>query len=96
LDYFWCIKYQHDYLFICENGKREKRKKGKTIPGKRAEGGILGCPERAGARASRPRRPTNEGMVRAGTGPRASEGEGETTLGGRRGSTRKGEPVTGA
>jgi hypothetical protein len=70
LDYFWCIKYQHEYIYIyMKMGKREKwkRKSNSWLSGL----GGFGPAERASAWASWPRRPTIKGTERAdeGTAP---------------------------
>jgi hypothetical protein len=100
LDYFWCIKYQHEYLFIYENGKKREKKKGKQFLVKWA-GEIFGPTERAGEPAQAAHERGNGaggcGDDVVGAGPSSSEGGGETTLGGREwGSTREGELVAGA
>jgi hypothetical protein len=48
LDYFWCIKYQHEYIYM-KMGKREKRKKRKSHSWLSGPGDF-GPAERAGAR----------------------------------------------
>jgi hypothetical protein len=90
LDYFWCIKYQHEYLFIYENGKKGEKKKEKQFLAKRVEG-IFGPAERAGEPALAVHKRGNvtggHGDGTAGAGPCASEGEWETALeGGDRGA----------
>ena len=83
MDYFWCIKYQHEYLYIyMKMGKREKRKKRKSdswLSGPRG----FSPDKRAGARASQPRRTTireRRGRIRGqrhGRGPTYQRGGAE-------------------
>jgi hypothetical protein len=85
LDNFWCIKYQHECLFIYENGKKGKRKNNSWLS--ETEG--FGPVERAGEPVQVAHECENgaggRGDGAMGAGPRASVGEGETTLGGRDG-----------
>jgi hypothetical protein len=63
LDYFWCIKYQHEYLFIYENGKKGEKKKEKQF----LVSGPGGFSAQSSVRA-RARRPMSEGLAWAGVG----------------------------
>jgi hypothetical protein len=87
------------YKHIYEN-RKIKREKGKDFlvswargvsaqPGARARG-------HAGSRPNSACQRERRGDGAMGAGPRASEGEGEMALWGRRGSSREGKPVAGA